>query len=444
MTSKPRLARSLLTIAGISLSCIVRLSFGQINPAEIRDPQLKALEKTHLSQLTAANREIDRLRFPFPLVLSRYVGLEPKQQLETDTRGLEFVKFHQRTVLKVTGNYNAAYNAGMLTQNQQASRVMEEVITPALRVLLRNFPDGDDFSAFGFEISFHVRRREPSYDYEGKEILVAVLDRQDAAVYLKAEGDSVRQEILDRSEIYLNGKSYGLTLGERDLFLATTAGDTHMQAALKATPVTPAAPLHTPLASRNLLPALPQPASPDPGRALAPVPAPHIPAPPPAASPADAGALQAKYQSDLDSLSKEGCARFHFVEYAKPEFVMFRNKIYLSLTLKNPAPFDFDKDRTSIYKRAAQSFDLFLAPALKPLLAKVPADPQLAGLDVTVLVEAVSPLGTSPKSEALEFLCPIQLMRRFAEAEITNQELIDQSVVLVNGVRIALNLQQVE
>jgi hypothetical protein len=88
--------------------------------------------------------------------------------------------------------------------------------------------------------------------------------------------------------------------------------------------------------------------------------------------------------------------------------------------------------------------DLFLAPAFKPLLTKIPVDPQLAGLDITVLVEATSPSGTSTKSEALEFLCPAQLVRRFAEAEITNQELIDQSVVLVNGVRIGLNLQQVE
>jgi len=30
------------------------------------------------------------------------------------------------------------------------------------------------------------------------------------------------------------------------------------------------------------------------------------------------------------------------------------------------------------------------------------------------------------------------------DAEITNQDLINQSVVLVNGVRIALNLQTVE
>jgi hypothetical protein len=119
-----------------------------------------------------------------------------------------------------------------------------------------------------------------------------------------------------------------------------------------------------------------------------------------------------------------------------PEFVSFRKQVYLQITVRNPAV--FDKDRTSIYKRAAQSFDLFLAPTLKALLAKVPPDPQLAGLDITILVEVSPSSGASPSSEALEFLCPIQLLRSFVEAEITNQELINQTIVLVNGVRIAL------
>jgi hypothetical protein len=44
----------------------------------------------------------------------------------------------------------------------------------------------------------------------------------------------------------------------------------------------------------------------------------------------------------------------------------------------------------------------------------------------------------------LEYLCPKHQARKFANSEITNQELIDKSQVLVNGVRIALDLQLVE
>jgi hypothetical protein len=48
------------------------------------------------------------------------------------------------------------------------------------------------------------------------------------------------------------------------------------------------------------------------------------------------------------------------------------------------------------------------------------------------------------RSEAIEFIFPKNLTRKFVDSEITNQELIDKGQVLVNGVRIALNLQLVE
>ena len=150
--------------------------------------------------------------------------------------------------------------------------------------------------------------------------------------------------------------------------------------------------------------------------------------------------MQAKYQSQLDALTKDGLAHYHFVSYAPASLGLFHSQVYLQLTLRNPAL--FDKNSTSIYKRAAQSFDLFLAPQLKGLLAKIPLGPEVAGVDVTVLDEFTR--STSASSEALEFICPLNPLRHFADADITNQDLIQQSIVLVNGVRVALNLQQVE
>lgn len=47
-------------------------------------------------------------------------------------------------------------------------------------------------------------------------------------------------------------------------------------------------------------------------------------------------------------------------------------------------------------------------------------------------------------SGAIEYVCPLEPLNQFVDAAITNQDLINQSVVIVNGVRIALNLQQVE
>jgi hypothetical protein len=99
----------------------------------------------------------------------------------------------------------------------------------------------------------------------------------------------------------------------------------------------------------------------------------------------------------------------------------------------------FDPASSAIYKRAAQSFDLFVAPQFKDLLAKIPTGQDFDGLDVSVVNMLHTPKRES--SEAIEFICPLNVLHRFGDAEITSQDVINESVVLVNGVRIALNLQ---
>ena len=155
---------------------------------------------------------------------------------------------------------------------------------------------------------------------------------------------------------------------------------------------------------------------------------------------ADADRLDEKYQSQLAALAKEGAAKFHFVAYAPPAFVLFHGSIALQMTLKNSL--QFGPAKGSIYKRAAQSFDLFLAPLLKDISERVSPDVEFQLFDFSVL-NKLSP-GAKETSEAIEFICPRKALRQFVNAEITNQQLLDQSVVLVNGVRIALNLQLVE
>ncbi len=438
-----------LLLSGLLLCLGTAAGFAQVSPAEIPNPQLKEAEQTYLPQLRALNRAIAATKFPFPFVLSRYVGLDPQKQAGTDTRGVEFVKFHDRVVLKITGNYNAAYNADLLAQNQRASRTFREVVIPLLQLVTRKIPADVTCDAIGFEVSYHVRRQTRNSDYEGKEIVVVVLDKADAFNDFGARSEAEQQEMLNRSEIYVNGKEFGLALGEREPL--------NLEALAKAVSEQPApAPSATssgggtrplmrqePL-SGSRMPGIRTPAETTPALSGSIPPSgmgrPETQAAPTtAATPADAERLQAKYQSQLDALAK-GVAKLEFVDYAPPSFVIFRNQIVLQLTLRNPL--HFEKETSSIYKRAAQSLDLFLALQLKALLEKIPADAQIEGLDMTLLNQLAAKSGVS--SEALEFVFPLKPLRQFAEAEITNQELINQSVVLVNGVRIALNLQQVE
>jgi hypothetical protein len=444
-----------ILLLGALLFSAAQSAQAQVSPSEILNPQLQQLEKTYLPQLQALNHFITSAKFPFSFVLSRYVGLDPSQQSGTDTRGIEFVRFKGRVVLKITGNYNAAYNADQLTQNERAARVFSEVFVPILAGVNQEIPGDVACDAIGFEISYHVRRAVKSYNFEGKELLVAVFDPADAFGFLKTSDEKARQAILNRSEVYLDGKEFGLALGARDPLDAEQlkGADTGQPAAPSvSTTEHPNANTRSASVNPRLLPTFSSPATPaTPSSPSAPnlsygSTAPQRAermentAPPSAANSAVVEQLQTRYQKELDALAKDGQGKFHFVDYAPPSFVLFQNRVLLQLTLRNTNP--FDSETTSIYKRAAQTFDLFLAPQLKGMLDKIPSGADFDGLDISVLNTLKS--SPSASSEALEFVCPLKPLRQFVDAEITNQELINQSVVLVNGVRIALNLQLVE
>jgi hypothetical protein len=447
-------ATAVLLAAHLLLASPLR---AQVSPDEIVNPELKAVEQKYLQQLKTLNREIAAATFPFSFFLSRQVGLDPSQQVEADSRGLEFTKFHERVVLKVTGNYNAAYNADLVTQNQRADRTFREVVIPLLGLLVKEIPSDVTCNAIGFEVAYHVRRQTKNTDFEGKEILVVVFDTPDAFGFSDLASDSDRQAALNRTEVYLNGKEFGLALGQAEpINLEARAKPVYEQAgpAIKAPdssgvrgsvdrlPREFRIPGTGGDIARNgsVPPGTVEPETPAAGASSA------KPPDTPAATQADADQLQTKYQTQLDVLGKEGAATFHFVDYAPPSFVVFRNRIYLQLTLRNPRI--FDANAGSIYKRAAQSFDLFLAGQLKSLLEKVPEGAAVEGLDITVLNQfSAKPAGPSKagaSSEAVEFALPLKVLQPFVDADITNQQMLDGSFVLVNGVRIALNLQQVE
>jgi hypothetical protein len=431
---------------GLALSVCPSHASAQVSPGEILNPDLKALEQTYFPQLKSINQEIAKTKFPFPFYLSRYVGLDPAQQAEADSRGLEFVRFQDRIILKVTGNYNAAYDTLRLTQNERAAGTFTTVVLPILNLMTAALPEDLSCDGIGFEISHHTRTKDRSYDFEGKEILVVVMDRDDAWAMSRAATDAGRQEILNRSKVFISGKDFGLSLTEKDPL--------NVQALPRSIPAKPDATStarSSTLASRSSLlktvlapPAAPSPAS---GAVESPRPAANSPTPAadpspaaPAPTQADADRLDEKYHSQLAALAKEGAAKFHFVDYAPPTFVIFHEQMALQMTLKNSL--EFGPAKSSIYKRAAQSFDLFLAPRLKDLSEKIGADVEFQLFDFAVL-NKLAP-GAKGTSEAIEFICPRAALKQFVNAEITNQQLLDQSVILVNGVRIALNLQLVE
>lgn len=421
---------------GMAISLLATGSvLAQVSPTEITNPKLRAAEQQYLPQLQSLQHEISNAHFPLPFVLTRYVGVDPSRQSSLDTRGLEFVYFQDRMLLKTSGFYTAAFNAEQLTQNERASRTFVEVIVPILRLIAEQIPADVKCDGIGFEIAYHTRAAHKNSDFEGREILAVVLDRADAFAFVSESEKEHRQEILNRSGIYLDAKPFGLALGQKDELNLETLGKTGpAQNGPSISPVSVApAGVRASTANPRLAPTAPSGTShPAPAADLSAAEA-------PARSPADVERLQAQYQLQLDALLKEDGVKFHLVEYAPPTFALYHTQVVLQFTLRNPLA--FEKNTSSIYRRAAQTFDLFLAPQLKALVAKLPADRQIDALDFSIL----NRLGNEKdSSEADEFICPLKSIRSFAEDEVSSQELVDQSLVLVNGVRINLHLELVE
>jgi hypothetical protein len=444
--------RTLFLAIGLAMSLCARSSSAQVSPSEILNPDLKALEESYFQQLKTLYQSIAKTKFPYPFYLSRFVGLDPAQQAEADSRGLEFVRFRDRVILKVTGNYNAAYDTGRLTQNERAAGTFRTVVLPVLEQVTAALPQDLACDGIGFEISHHTHTRDRSYDYEGKEILVVVLDRDDAWALSRASADLERQELVNRSKVYVSGTEFGLSLIERDplnvqaLPRSVPAKPDATSTARSSTAAGRSSLLRSNLSLPSASPAVPPPVDTVSARANPTLPSikaadPQQVIPPP--TQAEADRLSEKHQSQLIAFAKEGATKYHFVDYAPPTFMVFHDQLALQMTLRNSI--QFGPVKGSIYKRAAQSFDLFLAPQLKDLSDKsdkVSPDLEFQLFDFSVL-NKLSP-GAKGTSEAIEFICPRTALKQFVNAEITNQQLLDQSIIRVNGVRIALNLQLVE
>lgn len=404
-------------------------AFAQVSPLEISNPKLRFAEQEYLPQLQYLQHTIGETQFPLPFVLTRYVGLDPARQASMDPRGLEFVYFQNRMLLKTSGFYTAAFNSDQLSQNERASRTFQEVIVPILRLVEDQLSLNVKCDGVGFEIAYHVRAARNSSDFEGREILAVVLERADAIALASASGNEQRQIILNRSGVYVDAKPFRLSLGQKDPLneqMFAEAGQ-----AMSASPASPAG-VRDSMPSPRFMPASTSNTS---HLATA---ADSNSAGSPPRSAADVDRLQAQYQPQIDALQKENGAQFHLVDYAPPSFALYHKQLVLQLTLRNPAA--FEKSTSSIYKRAARTFDLFLAPELKALVPKVPVD-QVEQLEFSIL----NNLGNEKDgSEAIEFICPAKSIQSFVEDGITSQELIDQSLVLVNGVRINLHLELVE
>jgi hypothetical protein len=411
--------------AGAILLSAMTSVFGQVSPDEISNPRAKAAEEKYILQLQSLHQSIGAARFAFPFRLARYVNAKTGQRAALDSSGLEFVYFQNRVVLKISGVYNAAFNVGKLSRNQRAGQTFQDAVVPVLHLVTEQIPRTADFDSIGFEIIYGTRENSEGFDLQGKEALTVVFSRDDAFSYAKTSEIAARQKILNRSDIFVNGEDFGLALGQRDPLIVESLDRFAPRQAETASASTPSNSTQVDEVS---------------GAVLTPAVSITHPMTTPPSPPtfADAMRLQNQFQAQLNAIAKEDGASLHLAARNPPSFEVAGDQTLLHFTMRNTL--SFDRTTSSIYKRAAQSFDLFLAPGLRSLSRRLP-DNQEYALQFSVLNPSVT---DQASIETIDYICPLTTLDAFVTNKITSQDLINQSVVLVNGVRISLNLQLVE
>src|ERR1700757_880583 len=113
-SSKRPIYASCNVLAGIALIAAVANASAQVLPSEVSTPRARAAESKYLPQLESLQQQIGSTSFPFPFQLTRYLNAKAGRAA-MDRDGLEFVNFQHRIVLKVSGIYQAAFEAGLQT-----------------------------------------------------------------------------------------------------------------------------------------------------------------------------------------------------------------------------------------------------------------------------------------------------------------------------------------
>lgn len=393
-----------------------------ITPTELSDPKLQRLQQRNFKTLVTIGGEIERYKFPYPFYLSRVLDIDLAKIKSVDQRSIRFDSYKGETVLEITGNYYASYNADTMDSAARMKETFNHVILPILQIEVPHFPDDSEFASFAIEVAHHVRAKVMGVRDEHAENVTVIIPVPSAQKLVDAKSDDQKESAVLEARIYLNGQPYALWLHEgpppedwQDRY-APPAGKKQAAEVATSTPSQPAPPSST--VAPNLLKTTPAPM-----RIL---------------TPEALAGLQHKNQDAIDVMVKGLDKEAHFFPYAPPTFIGFRQAAYLQLSINTQldAPAG-----TSRYKQAALAFDEHVSHLIRPLLGYFPGEVDFDGVDFSSVIHLK---GGDTKTESVEFFFPYRVMRCFANYECTGQQLINSGTVLINGERSELDLQLAE
>jgi len=406
-------------------------SAGQaLTPAEIKQPQMRALQEKHFQQLQTIGAEVQGHIFPYGFYFSRVLDLELSQQEHADQRSLRFDNYGGMTVIELTGNYFASYSGETVDKSHRALRTFQDVMMPILEIAIPILKDNPDAEGFAMEISHHVRGKAMGMGLERPENLVLVLSKDAALRLVNGKTENDRQAALLEGQFFVNGDPFILYLSDRAAEEAarvqtrnpaSAAADQDAGRKRKSSKSAETAAAMHPM--QRVVPSDPPPS------------------PPRDTSPESLAKIQASYQKMIDLVFKELDSQAHFVSYATPAIVAFRKDAYLEFSLSTTLPASATGSR---YKMSALAFDDHIAHLIRPVMAYFKGDLDFDGIAFSTTIHQADKSASTQGNEAVEFFFPTAALRCYETYDCTGQQLIDEGSVLINGERVSLDLQNAE
>jgi hypothetical protein len=406
-----------------------------LNPSELKNPAMRALQEKYFPQLQSAADEIHAHVFPNSFYASRVLDLDLAKQQKAEQRSLRFDSYKGKTVVELTGNYFAAYVEEEMDKNHRAAATFQDVIFPILQIAVPVFQDLPEVDGFALEISHQVRKKVMGNVREHPENLVLILDRDAAVRLVSARTDRERQAALLEGQTFVNAEQFVVTLRD-DLGKPQIEDSDAPSAARKerSTPWTLAKTTNFPTSRPS-------------ARSAAPTP----PAPVRDTSREALSAIQASLQGTIDKIVSEMDGQANFITYAPPAMVSFRKGAYLEFSVNAKLPATAAGSR---YKLAALAFDNHIAHLVRPIAFQFQGDTPIDGIAFSTTIHtgtATAPAATGGKpapgdttQQAVEFFLPLESLRCYESYDCTGQQLIEAGSVLINGERVSLDLQTAE
>ena len=407
----------MMVVAGLAAACAAQMS----SPQELQDPSAERLQHKYLAQVQTVARQIQTHRFAYPFYLSRVLDIN-QQQGRSDPHSVRFDKFKTRTVLEITGNYYASYSDKLMSPGQRARQTFRDVMLPVLKVAVPPLAGDPSVQGFALEVSHHVRAKVMGVPSEHAENVVLFLPSDAATRLVSATTTEQQQAALLDGLAYLDAQPITLWLSDDEPAppppVEKTEAERKAQSEVAILGGAPGSSADAPLVSPHLV------KGPDwPMRA--------------GLNQDSLATLQTTHQDAIARMLREMDAQAHFVSYAPPSFIAFHQGAYLQVSVETP----LEAGTTgSQYRMAALAFDQHIAHLVRPTLKYFPDAPGFDGIDFSTTIK----LPGSEHSEAVEFFLPVSAMRCFADYNCTGQQLINSGFVLINGERVALDLQMSE